>query len=1051
MATKKFKGVIFDLDGVITGTAKVHGSAWKDMFDDFLKARAEAEGGTFVPFDRDKDYLEFVDGKPRLEGIKSFLASRGIEIPMGEDGDSADKETVVGLGNRKNTKFQEIVRRDGPDVFESTVRFIKTLKKNRIHVGVASSSKNCKLILELAGLLQLFETRVDGEVSAEIGLKGKPNPDIFVVAAKNMGLVPHECVVVEDAISGVEAGRNGNFGLVLGIARNQPRHVLKKHGADIVVGDMAEINVEEINDWFENSIEKEGWTLSYDHFSPEEEKLRETLTAVGNGYLGTRGAFVGESAGDFHYPGTYLAGIYNKLATKIHDKDIWNNDFVNCPNWLPIEFKIGGDAFVSPLSMDLLSYKHELDMKAGVTRRNIVCKDKLGRMTLIETERLVSMANPHLCALKYDLTPLNYEGKITVRSYLDGDLINDGVPRYRQLKSRHLYPVEQGKTTGGVFLSVKTKRSKYNVVYEQKTRLAENNRVFKASKKIFESKAKIGEEYTFAVKSYQTYSIEKTVGMFTSLDAKDPRKSARTLVAKAPVYNKVFTEHAKAWDKLWQKADLLVDGDRFSQKALRLHAFHILCTASPHNVGLDVGMPARGLNGEAYRGHVFWDEVYIFPFYNYHAPEVTKALLMYRYNRLDGARKYAKENGYEGAMFPWQTCDGGEEETQEVHYNPKSGTWGPDLSRRQRHVSIAVFYNTWRYINETGDTKFLEDYGAELMLDISRFWASIATKDSSTGKYHIAGVMGPDEFHEKLPNSSEAGIRDNAYTNIMVVWLLEKTLEMLDELSESSHAKLAKKTGFKTSETTKWQEMLGQLNVNISSEKIIEQFDGYFGLKDLDWDAYRKKYDNIHRMDRILKAEGDNPDNYKVAKQADSLMAFYLLPPEEIAHILEKLGHKVGDPIEFLKKNYEYYESRTSHGSTLSKVVHAVISSHMDDPETTWDWFSDVLKSDIYDTQGGTTPEGIHTGVMAGSLDIVHRYFAGIDSSRSELSIDPNIPAHWQRLNFRLVHRGIWYDFDFLQDKLELKVMGRGKKKVAVMFRGKKSNLTPGQVKRFRL
>ncbi|MEA3428946.1 MAG: beta-phosphoglucomutase family hydrolase, partial [Thermodesulfobacteriota bacterium] len=433
----QFKGAIFDLDGVVTGTARVHALAWESMFNVFLKKIAKRENKPFVPFDPENDYLQYVDGKPRMEGVKSFLKSRGIEFPFGEYSDPTDMETVCGMGNRKNIDFQKVLRREGPDIFETSIKFIKGLKRKGIKVGVASSSCNCKLILQLAGIEDLFETRVDGDVSQELNLKGKPDPDIFVTASNNLGLMPGECMVVEDAVSGVQAGRKGNFGLTLGIDRNNTGETLKQSGADIVVHDLSEISIKEIKDWFERSIEEDGWNLTYNGFYPENEKLRETLTTIGNGYLGTRGCFEGEKASETHYPGTYIAGIYNKPATKIQGRNIYNNDFVNCPNWLLIEFAVGSGSFISPLKMELISYTHSLNMKEGVMERCIVCKDGLGRITKIHSKRLASMAIPHLSAIKYDITPVNYSDTLTIRSSIDGNIINDGVARYRKLHSKH--------------------------------------------------------------------------------------------------------------------------------------------------------------------------------------------------------------------------------------------------------------------------------------------------------------------------------------------------------------------------------------------------------------------------------------------------------------------------------------------------------------------------------------------------------------------------------------------------------------------------------------
>jgi beta-phosphoglucomutase family hydrolase len=217
----KFDAVIFDLDGVVTKTALVHASAWKKMFDEYLRSREERFGEHFREFTHAGDYLPFVDGKPRYKGVASFLESRGIELPFGDPGDSTDRETVCGLGNRKNIMFNQVLEEEGVEVYDSTVGILHGLKEAGVRIGVASSSKNCKQVLERAGLLELFETRVDGIVSAEIGLKGKPEPDIFTTACDNLEVAYHRSVVVEDAVSGVQAGRKGNFGLVLGVAREE--------------------------------------------------------------------------------------------------------------------------------------------------------------------------------------------------------------------------------------------------------------------------------------------------------------------------------------------------------------------------------------------------------------------------------------------------------------------------------------------------------------------------------------------------------------------------------------------------------------------------------------------------------------------------------------------------------------------------------------------------------------------------------------------------------------------------------------------------------------
>src|SRR4051812_18163245 len=268
-------------------------------------------------------------------------------------------------------------------------------------------------------------------------------------------------------------------------------------------------------------------------------------------------------------------------------------------------------------------------------------------------------------------------------------------------------------------------------------------------------------------------------------------------------------------------------------------------------------------------------------------PEVTRALLMYRYRRLGEARAAAREAGYRGVMFPWQSGSEGVEETQILHLNPLSGQWDPDLSHNQRHVGAAIFYNIWHYFQATGDLPFLRDYGAEMMLEIARFWASIARFDPERERYEIHGVMGPDEFHEKYPDAQRGGLRNNAYTNVMVAWLCRIAQDVLKLLPASRVDALRGHLGLHDEELRTWDDMSRRMFVPFHDDGIISQFEGYDELQELDWEAYRKKYGNIQRLDRILHAEGDDPNRYKLAKQADTVMLFFLFSDDE----LEDLFH----------------------------------------------------------------------------------------------------------------------------------------------------------------
>lgn len=1040
-----FDAVIFDLDGVITKTALVHSAAWKKMFDGYLKERESKYSEPFKEFSVKEDYLPYVDGKPRYKGVESFLISRGIEIPYGDPSDAPGMETICGIGNRKNIAFNEALKSDGVQVYDSTVALIHRLKEEGIRVGVASSSKNCRQVLQTAGLLDLFETRVDGEVSAEIGLKGKPEPDIFTVAADNLNVSYDRAVVVEDAVSGVEAGRKGNFGLVLGIAREDNEKELYAHGADIVVDDIDAIGFDGIVNWFKHGLSQDNWSITYHDYIPEKEKTREALLTVGNGYFGTRGAMPEAVTGPFNYPGTYMAGVYNRLVSKVGDRDTENEDFVNVVNWLPFSFRINDDEWFDVNNAEILEVKRVLNFSNGVLSRRLLVRDDKGRETLIGTQRIASMDNASLAAQEYTLTPLNYSAKITVRSGLHGDHINAGVKRYGQLNQKHIEPVLLGSEENKQYIVVKTTQSQTVIAVAALLTVFEgNDRVYvHFNKNHTAGRSQI--DFSRSVQQGDQLRVQKIVSLYHNLNIRDvdPLDKALHDCKKYRSFDEVLEESSLKWEEIWDRIDIRVVGDRLAQKLLRMHLYHLLVTTSPFNASIDAGIPARGLHGEAYRGHVFWDELFILPFYNLHFKDVVRSVLNYRYNRLEEARNYAVEYGYTGAMFPWQSGSSGREETQVIHLNPVSGDWGPDHSSLQRHVSLAIAYNIWQYYHVTLDMAYMEEYGAELLFEICRFWAGKCKLNRVSGRYEIIKVMGPDEFHEKYKDTEEGGLKDNAYTNIMVAWMLDKANVLLENMAQEKKESLMEKIHLTNDETERWNDIASRINLVISPDGIIAQYDGYFDLAELDFDEYRKKYQNIYRMDRILKAEGKSPDDYKVAKQADTLMAFYNLSKDEIDDILKRLDYKL--PQNYLLKNLEYYLARTSHGSTLSRVVHAQLANLTGDQQLSWKLYHDALTSDFSDIQGGTTAEGIHAGVMAGTVWVAMESFAGLDIHGNFPRFRPNLPEHWRKISFSFTFRDNEYECVITPDYIRVKVDGDNAGNIKIGIHNKDFDVIAGE------
>jgi len=1038
-----FDAFVFDLDGVITKTALVHSSAWKKMFEDFLREREKKHGEPFREFSHQADYLPYVDGKPRYKGVASFLESRGIDIPFGDPSDTADMETVCALGNRKDIAFREILKKDGIGVYPSTVTLIKELKFRGIKVGVASSSKNCKPVLEGAGLMDLFETRVDGVVSAELGLHGKPEPDIFTVACDNLGVSYDKAVIVEDAVSGVQAGRNGRFGLTLGIAREENRDELKANGADIVVEDISEITPDDIQQWFKQGIKDDQWQISYVAYKKEKERIREALCSVGNGYLGTRGSAEECKSNGVNYPATYIAGVYNRLSSEVAGRTIYNEDFVNVPNWTYINFKIGDGKWFDYNAADMIVFVKKLNFKTGEFSRKYVVRDEAGRETSIESYRIASMKNPHLCAVRYKITPLNYSDRITVVSALDGNIKNEGVERYKELNCAHLVPVSGGAEANVSYLLVETTQSKIKIAESAVLTAAKNGETLNPDIKNEVIPGAVRSSFSSELKENETLCADKVVSIYTSRDSgvDDASAASEKSLKNQKSYDEIYKESAAKWAGIWEEIDVMISGDRFAQKLIRMHLFHTFSTVSPHNKNIDAGIPARGLSGEAYRGHIFWDEWFILPLYNAHFPEVSKANLMYRYRRLDAARKYAKEHGCRGSMFPWQSGSEGVEETQVVHLNPLTGEWGDDYSSFQRHVSLVVAANIWEYYNVTGDIDFMKDYGAEMLFEICRFVESKSVLNEETARYEIKNVMGPDEYHEHHSNCPGGGLKDNSYTNIMAVWALDRAFDVLDALGEDAKNAVMKKINLSADELAGWEKIRHGLNLVIK-DGVLAQFDGYFELKELDWDNYRAKYGDIHRMDRILKSEGKTPDDYKVAKQADTLMAFYNLGQGTVKNIMAGLVYDAGDDL--LRENYDYYIQRTSHGSTLSKVVHAALSANMGEQKQSWDLYMDALQSDYTDIQGGTTGEGIHTGVMAGTVILAMNTYAGVDFRGKILEINPALPQHWMSISFKAFFKGDRYSFVIKQNSIDLTVKS-AKPEIAVLVSGKRLSLSAGK------
>jgi trehalose/maltose hydrolase-like predicted phosphorylase len=383
-----------------------------------------------------------------------------------------------------------------------------------------------------------------------------------------------------------------------------------------------------------------------------------------------------------------------------------------------------------------------------------------------------------------------------------------------------------------------------------------------------------------------------------------------------------------------------------------------------------------------------------------------------------------------------------------LNLNPRSERWVPDNSYLQRHVGSAIAYNVWQYFQVTRDLEFLEFYGAELILDIARFWSSVARLNEARGRYEIHGVMGPDEFHEGYPGAASPGLNNNAYTNLMAVWVLCRALEVLELLSETRRSELTARLDLSAEELARWADISRKMFVPFFEDGLISQFEGYENLRELDWQRYRDQYGNIQRLDVILEAENDSANGYKVSKQADVLMLFYLFSAEELGELLRRLDY----PFEYesIPKNVAYYAPRSSHGSTLCRVVYAWVLARSDRPRS-MKFFAEALQSDVTDIQQGTTQEGIHLGAMAGTVDLIQRVSTGLEVKGDVLRIDPELPQELERLDMRIRYRGHSLDLALTRDSLTVRGRNRGVAPISLRVAGQVCEFAGGTTQVFPL
>ncbi|WP_066381063.1 beta-phosphoglucomutase [Anabaena sp. CA = ATCC 33047] len=720
------------------------------------------------------------------------------------------------------------------------------------------------------------------------------------------------------------------------------------------------------------------WMLIETQFHPEQLQSRETVFTIGNGYLGTRGSF--EEGYPNGTPGTFIHGVYD-------DVPVVYTELANCPDWLPVIVTIDGDRFRLNQG-EVLQYQRQLDLRQGLLSRFVRWRSPSGKTIDIYWERFASLADEHVLAQRCQITPYNCQAEIEIQASINGYAENQGF--------NHWEGIDQGKTDQGIWLHSRTRSSRIEIGMAAKMIISGTE----ASLQVNTVPGYPTLSTSFVATSGQTVIIDNLVTVFTSREINTPVNAAKEKLSQLPNYDTLLTANAQAWEQVWQQSDIVIEGDSQAAFGVRYNLFQLLIAASPHDE--KVSIPAKTLSGFGYRGHIFWDtEIFILPFFIFNQPTLARNLLSYRYHTLDGARRKADHYGFKGAMYPWESAVTGDEVTPRWslpydYYGQDVRIWCRD---REIHNSADIAYAVWHYWQATNDDEWMRDYGAEIVLDTAIFWASRVEYNPHADRYEIRDVIGADEYHELVHN--------NTFTNRLVQWHLEKALKVYHWLHQTfpeTAAKLETQLQLSPKIQTQWQEISDKIWILYDSTTgLIEQFEGFFQLKDINLASYEPRRQSIQG---ILGHEETN--HTQVLKQPDVLMLLYLM----------QLSADFPYNQTALASNWDYYAPRTdiTYGSSLGPAIHAIIAADLGKLDTAYERFMQALMVDLEDSRGNTR-DGIHGASAGGIWQAVVFGFGGIQFTDNGPVAHPHLPPGWSRLKFQLNWRGQWYEFDLTGDE----------------------------------
>ncbi|HEY2580352.1 MAG TPA: glycoside hydrolase family 65 protein [Mucilaginibacter sp.] len=746
------------------------------------------------------------------------------------------------------------------------------------------------------------------------------------------------------------------------------------------------------------------WKIIEHSFNPHHNKISESIFSLGNGRMGQRANFEEAYSGET-LQGNYVAGVYYPDKTRV---GWWKNGYpeyfakvLNAANWIGIDIIIG-DEQLDLAKCTVSDFRRELNMKEGYLKRNFTAKTADGKLVKVESVRFCSMAEDESGAIKYSITFLNYSGKVAITPFVDGDVVNKD-SNYDE-KFWDEVKKETWPTSG--YLQMRTKKTGFEVATGMEFHILKNGNVINPKASQIEKEKYIASKVQVEVREEQTITIYKYAANLSSQNYAADELAGKVKETLLRITKKGFetllAEQAAAWAKKWQHNDIIIEGDESAQQAIRFNIFQLNQTYTGEDDRLNIG--PKGFTGEKYGGSTYWDtEAYCVPFYLSTAdPNVTRNLLLYRYKQLGKAIENAKLLGFTNgaALYPMVTMDG-----TECH-----NEW--EITFEEIHRNGAIAYAIFNYTHYNGDEAYLVDYGLEVLIAIARFWSQRVNWSNDKKQYVMLGVTGPNEY--------ENNVNNNWYTNKLAIWCMEYTMEVIGKVKKRDREKydaLIKKISFdESSETRKFTHIVENMYFPFDDDKLVFlQQDGYLDKEQIlvkDLPDSERPINQKWSWDRILRS--------CYIKQADVLQGIYFFEDE----------FDIGT----IRRNFDFYEPRTVHESSLSPCVHAILAAKIGDKDRAYEFYLRTARLDL-DDYNNDTEDGCHITSMAGTWMSIVQGFGGMRVRFGRLSFQPFLPAKWKSFSFNVGFRDTLLNVKISKDSVRLKNLSGNATTVMVYYK----------------